>query len=799
MPLSTFIRTALVLCATLTSLVAAEVKSKVNFDQFLTQHDMKWDVLPHAWIVAPYSGNGNIGFTFYNFEGDQENEVSLVLGRHDYYDHRLPEGDRQHAWIYTCRLPLGRFQLQSVGKIIDADLNLGLYNAELTGTIKTTTGSYQIKGLTHSTTDVIQLVVTAENGEQVKIKWIPADPVSSVRTTLDNGGGPKKGATWDGMRAAPYPAPPKPEFGSNNSYQYCKQILYKHRGETTTAWALQGSPDAEQTLLASVHHSFPEKNSLETVVANLQQGEQAIAESSFISSHRAWWHAYYPQSFITLNDPEKEAFYWIQMYKLGSAMRENGPILDLMGPWYKYTFWPMVWGDLNVQLQYWTQLTSNRLSLGDSLPNNIDKYSENLKKNVPKAWKNKGELMHLGTCFPQDFISNNSTTPPDMLCWLLHNYWLQCKFQANEERLRDNHFPLLKQTMNTYFVWIGEEKLKGEGPITLPASWSPEYPAPWDEGCNFTTGLIRWAAQTLLDINHDHKLEDPLASEWQMILDRVNEYQIDENGLRVAKNTPFDIPHRHYSHLLAFYPLAELTPDEEPEMLRKSLDHWLEVTRQKGAQNKVTAMPVTGYTATGAASMYAWLGDAEQAYYYLNFLIHHENVSPNTMYAEGRNPVIESPLSFCTSLHDMVLQSYGRKSNVIRVLPACPKVWPDLAFDKFRAQGAFLVSAKRSKGITQFVQVESLAGSPCIVKTDIPSPVISINGKTVTVKPNDKGEYSLDLNKGDKALFTTKPLTEISEDELVIAPIEVAPKDHNLFGYSERTKRLPSHTNYKKK
>ncbi len=776
---------------------ALEVKSKVDFESFLAQHDMMWDVVPHAWIVAPYSGNGNIGFTFYTFEGDKKNEVSLVLGRHDYYDHRLPHEGKENKWIYTCRLPLGRFQLQSLGELTGADLHLSLYNAELTGTITTTKGSYKLHGFTHSTMDVIQVDITSENGEQVEVNWIPEEPKSSVRTVLERGGGPK-GTSWDNMRSAPYPAAPKPEWGEKKGFSFCKQVLVDHRGETTTAWSVDGQSDSKQTLLASVHHSFPEKNSLETTLTSLKNSQQAIAESSFTSSHLQWWHDYYPQSFLTLNDPEKEAFYWIQMYKLGSAMRENGPILDLMGPWYKSTFWPMVWGDLNVQLQYWTQLTSNRLSLGNSLPNSIEKFADNLQKNVPKAWAKKGDLVHLGTCFPQDFISANGTVPPDMLCWLLHNYWLQCKFQADEERLKNNFYPLLKKTMNTYFAWIGDERLHAEGSLELPASWSPEYPTKWDENCNFTISLLSWAAQTLVDLNEQHKFNDALAPKWQMILDRIVDYQIDENGIRVAKNTPFDLPHRHYSHLLPFYPLAEIMPEDEPELLRKSLDHWLKVTRQKGASDKVEAMPVTGYTATGAASMYAWLEDAEMAYYYLDFLINHQNVSPNTMYAEGRNPVIESPLSFCTALHDMLLQSYGRKNNVLRVLPACPEVWPDLAFDKLRGQGAFLVSAKRSKGKTQFVKIESLAGSPCIVKIDITSPLIYVDGKQIDVKPNSKGHYALDLKQGKVALFLSKPLAEMSEADLTITPVQVAEQDRNLFGYSEKTKRLPSHENYKK-
>lgn len=787
-----YILTYVLICSPFT--YAKDISTVVDYAQFLGQHDMKWDRMPDKWTLAPYSGNGNIGFTVYQHKQDQKNQISINCGRHDYYDHRLPHGTNENIWVYTCRLPLGRFQIESLGEVTGMDLQLSLHNAELKGTVTTSTGSYALTGYTHSTLDNILIQFTATDGESVKVRWIPAEPKSSVRDTLEKGGGPK-GGSWDAMKNDPYPMPPAPEIGRKDGYEFCKQVLYQHRGETTTAWEVKGAPESTQTLRLSIHHSFPEKNSLETALRNLEKGKSLLEQKTFLSSHQKWWHDYYAQSFLTLNDPEKEAFYWIQMYKLGSAMRGNGPIMDLMGPWYERTFWPMVWGDLNVQLQYWTPLTSNRLSLGDSLPNNVDKFVGNLKKNVPKAWQGKGDLLHLGTCFPQDFISGNGACAPDMLCWLLHNYWLLCKFDADEERLREKFFPLLKQTMNTYMVWLGDARLKAEGPLELPVSWSPEYPAAWDENCNFTIGLMKWAAQTLLDLNEENGLKDPLAPEWKKILDRLPDFQVDEGGLRIAKDTPFDIPHRHYSHLLAFYPLAVIDPGENKELLRKSVDHWLAVTRQKDAAKKANAMPVTGYTATGAASMYAWLKDPDKAYYYLDFLIQHKNVSPTTMYAEG-NPVIESPLSFCTALHDMVLQSYGRKNNVIRVLPACPKVWPDLAFHHLRAQGAFLVSAKRKEGKTQFVKVESLAGSPCRVEIDFPNPIIKLNGKTASITPDASGIYTLPLKKGESAVFSVKPLTEMPKEDRMISPIPVSPEKKNLFGFSKKTERLPSHTFY---
>lgn len=792
----------LLICTLLLPAKANQVQ--IDYASFLAQHDMQWDRLPHRWEVAPYSGNGNIGFLFYKHKSDAQNQVSLHLGRHDYYDRRLPVDGKDYLWIYRGRLPLGRFQITTKGNIVATDLQLNLHKAELTGTITTDRGEFSLHALTHSTQDAVYFKTDAHKGESVSIQWLPEVPYSSSRRTLDSGGGPK-GGVWEEIKNAPYPLPPKPTWGvtgrglagqgSSNSVHHCKQVLHQHRGETTTTWSISGDPAAEQILLSSVHHSFPEKNSLEIATANIQKSQEELAANTFLSSHYQWWQDYYPQSFITLNDPEKEAFYWIQMYKLGSAMRGNGPILDLMGPWYHSTFWPMVWGDLNVQLQYWTHLASNRLSLGESLPNNIDKYRGNLLKNTPERWQDSAAV---STCFPQDMLGNNHGKNPDMLAWVMHNYWLHCQFAADDQRLRDNFFPVLRQVMNSYLNWLKDNKAETiNGVLKLPKSWSPEYPKPWDHNCNFTIGLMQWSAQTLLEINALHQLNDPLAPRWQNLLESLPPYETDDNGLRIAKNTPFDTPHRHYSHLLPFYPLAVLTPETPAgkDLLKRSLDHWLKVTQ---GDMKVEAMPVTGYTATGAASMYAWLGDAEKAYHYLDFLIDHKNVSPTTMYAEG-NPVIESPLSFCTALHDMLLQSWGRKDNVIRVLPACPKVWPDLAFHQLRGQGAFLVSAKRQAGLTQFVHIESLAGKPCRIITDIASPNIAINGTPATgdqVSKNPDGSLTLPLNKGDHATLSSKPLFELSKADLTISPIPVPADQQNLFGFSKKTERLPGHGFY---
>ncbi|MDH3719443.1 MAG: dienelactone hydrolase, partial [Planctomycetota bacterium] len=736
-------------------------------------------------------GNGNVGFLFYRADGAAKNVISIYAGRHDYYDHRLPHEGKQLLWIYRNRLPLGHFNLQSHGDIVGVDLRLSLWNAELTGVVNTSKGSYAVHGLTHSETDIIYFETDARDGESIKISWHPDPPFASVRKTLDEGGGPQ-GGSWDEMRTAPYPLPPEPTWSEEDGMQFCFQPLYQQRGETTTGWEITGQSDGKQLLTASIHHSFPEQNSLETVKQNLLGARTRLAGQTFLASHRKWWHQYYPNSFLTINDAEKEAFYWIQMYKLGSAMRPNGPIVDNLGPWYHYTFWPMVWGDLNVQLVYWTHLAANRMSVGESLPNNLDKYAGNLEKNVPERWK---DSMAIGPLFPQDCLSYDNGKTPDMLAWVLHNYWLHCAYAGDRARMRDKLFPLLRKNVNGYLNYLRENPVPADdGKIHIKQSWSPEYPGGHGQDINFTLALLRWSCQTLVDINAEHDLNDPLLPEWQNILDNLVEFQVDENGLRIGKDIPFAKPHRHYSHLLGFYPLAVITPEDpaDKKMLRTSLDHWLDVTLNSGIQ--VNAMPATGYTATGAASMYATLGDAEKAYYYLDFLIQHKNVSPTTMYAEG-NPVIESPLSFATSIHDMLLQSWGGK---IRIFPATPEKWADVAYHHLRAQGAFLVSAKKEDGVTQFVTIESLRGSPCVAQTDIPNPRFYINGVEADarqIRPSEQGFYELALKRGDTVTITPVAL---AETDLRIEPIPVREKDQNLFGLNEKTLRLPGHRFYAK-
>jgi pimeloyl-ACP methyl ester carboxylesterase len=103
------------------------------------------------------------------------------------------------------------------------------------------------------------------------------------------------------------------------------------------------------------------------------------------------------------------------------------------------------------------------------------------------------------------------------------------------------------------------------------------------------------------------------------------------------------------------------------------------------------------------------------------------------------------------------------------------------------------VSAKKKGGVTQFVTVKSLIGSPCAVWTDIPNPKIAIDGSPVTLKASKDGRYRVPLKKGATVTFTPVALNQA---DLVIKPISVGKEGRNLFGLNEKTTRLPGHQHY---
>ena len=87
------------------------------------------------------------------------------------------------------------------------------------------------------------------------------------------------------------------------------------------------------------------------------------------------------------------------MYKLASATRIGGGLLDNSGPWQVLTPWPNAWWNLNVQLSYWPVYAANRLELGMPLVDVVKNNFDNLINNVPEAYRKDAAALPVCTGF----------------------------------------------------------------------------------------------------------------------------------------------------------------------------------------------------------------------------------------------------------------------------------------------------------------------------------------------------------------------------------------------------------------
>ena len=595
------------------------------------------------------------------------------------------------------------------------------------------------------------------NGEQgFGWEWVPA-PAESPRYLYAQ---TRPGSWIKGQIPKDYPLNPAPERSPGLSVQRLQA-----GGATAVAWKEEPGRDGRRDWWLTVTPACPEADAAGQALRNVEAAARKGARQ-LLKTHRRWWHAYYPASFLTLPDGVKENFYWIQLYKLACATRADRALVDCTGPWLTVTPWPNAWWNLNVQLTYWPLNASNHLDLAASLEHALYDHADQLRDNVPAAYRHNSA----GIGRTSDFAcrSDQVRVPGvdkdaevGLLTWACHNLWLIYRHKMDDTLLRDHLFPLLKRSVNYYLHFLREE---ADGRLHLPATYSPEYGSA--EDCNFDLALLRWGCQTLLDITRRLSIDDELSSRWQEVLDRLTPYPLDgDNGLAIGRNVPYAFSHRHYSHLLAAYPLYLLNKERPDDiaLIERSLAYW---QGKDGAHQ--------GYSCTGASSLSSALGKGNDALAYLDKLFT-SFLSVNTLYRES-GPVIETPLSAAQSIHDMLLQSWGGK---LRVFPVVPDAWAEVAYQDWRAEGAFLVTASRRAGRTEFAAVRSLAGEPCVVVTDMERPVFE-GKRSFRVEQVADGTYRIDLRKGEEVLIHP----EGAKGPWVVRPLEHGVR--NAFGKKAR-------------
>ncbi len=142
-------------------------------------------------------------------------------------------------------------------------------------------------------------------------QWHPFEAKGS------RGGNP--GSKGYGQAYAPYKKIENPDhtIQEHNDISIGLQDL-SSGGDFATAWLEKRLDNQKSNLLIKIQSSYPDKTSLEDAIKVIEDVQLKIVASlhQWRKEHQSWWHGYYPESYVSIPEPEGQSFYWNNVYRL---------------------------------------------------------------------------------------------------------------------------------------------------------------------------------------------------------------------------------------------------------------------------------------------------------------------------------------------------------------------------------------------------------------------------------------------------------------------------------------------------
>jgi len=476
-------------------------------------------------------------------------------------------------------------------------------------------------------------------------------------------------------------------------------------------------------------------------------------------SHIAWWKDFWKRSSVLIPDSLLERQYYLEMYKFGCVARGNTPPISLQAIWTADNGNLPPWKgdfhhDLNTELSYWPGYSGNHLDLTAGFTNWLWKVKEENKRwtkqyfeadglNVPGVTTISGKPMGGWIQYPMS---------PTTGAWLAQHFYWQWKYSMNRKFLLEKCLPYFDEVENfieSHRKWDSVSKI-----YRIPLSSTPEYNdnsinAWFREYTNYDLALIKHLYQKYIEIQDEETERSIKAFVGDSRL--FPELNYNETGLTIAKNQNLDESHRHQNHLQAIHPLGLLNVEDSAQktIISNSL-RWLE---KKGTRKWV------GYSFSWAGCLYARAQEGDSAAACLrkfatNFTssnsFHLNGDQKGGQYADAtyRPFTLEGNFAFARGIHEMLLQSH---KGFIEVFPALPADWKNVSFKTLRAEGAFLVSAKKENAVVTEVKIKAEAGG--VLRLKLPFSIWIAEGVDRNIINVKDGIAELKTSRGKTIVF----------------------------------------------
>ena len=436
-------------------------------------------------------------------------------------------------------------------------------------------------------------------------------------------------------------------------------------------------------------------------------------------------------------------FFQFGRYLLIAGSREDSPLpTNLQGIWNDNLACNMGWTcdfhlDINTQQNYWPTEVCNLSECHQPLFRLIESLREPGRRTAKTIYDSPGWVCHVFTN-PWGFTAPGWGLGwgmhPTGGIWLTSHLWQHYQFTGNREFLRERAYPTLKEATEFFLAYMVVDPKHGwlvTGPSTSPEN---AFITPNGQGnCSEYMGptcdivLVRNLFTACIESSRLLGTDAEFSEKLQAALKRLPPLRIGKYGQLMEWLEDFDeaIPgHRHTTHLLALYPMAQITPRATPDLAKAAR---VTIERRLGQKD----WEDVEWSRGNLINFFARLGDGEQAHKHVLGLLREDTDTDLLTFSRGGIAGAETNI-FCidgnsagtAGIAEMLLQSHG---DEIALLPALPKAWPAGRIKGLRARGGFEVDIEWKDGKALTYRITS--GKPVPVRVRV-----NDEAKTITTE-----------------------------------------------------------------
>ena len=287
---------------------------------------------------------------------------------------------------------------------------------------------------------------------------------------------------------------------------------------------------------------------------------------------------------------------------------------------------------------------------------------------------------------------------PAAVPWILHNCFEYFEYTLDTEILRKDIYPMLKETAK-YFEQLLVEH---EGRLVTVPCYSPEH-GPRTMGNTYEQALIYQLYSDAIDSAKALNIDADLVEKWQEIQNRLNVYEIGEDGQIKEWYHEKHLGefgqhhHRHMSHLLGLFPCNVMNWYNNPDLIDAAIVSMNHRTDKS-----------TGWSMGQKINSWARVKDGDRVLKIIGDLFTN-GIYPN--FYDYHPPFqIDGNFGFTSGVNEMLMQSH---CGFIEILPALPTEWKRGKVNGLVARGNFTLNIEWENGKLVKSIITSNMGGKC--------------------------------------------------------------------------------------